>query len=579
MGTIVSRPNVNLAGSAGQLMLDFSKIMHRLLPRVQALVLAVVLTAVAVPIEPQHPVYEFIRRLDLKGAVPPGFEGILPWDSRDILSRLEAAEAVKERLQEWERRSLDVYLQEFSPERRSASTRLKAADSAYSVFAGATFWGAGYIQDSLPQGQRFLTGSFNPYLEAGFWGVGYAASSISIGMERSHVERFTETYRAVDGLPYNTNREGKAGIPQSVSTFDGFRVVTGFRKGPIRLDAGQDWNRFGPTHWQRATLGTGGYFWVQDSLPASDTVGFPGTEFPGRHRRGYRRPGESAPMPQLRLAFQGGRFAYVKLVAQRDGILGNQLATLVAHRLEWRVLPWLTLGGTELASIGGRVPEPVHWLPLVPLKIMEHQVKDKDNLAMSFDAEVRRSGLGRVYGELYLDDFSGPPFDFWGNKFAYAVGMEWIDPMRIAGVLRAEFAHVDPWVFTHHLPGRQHQHAGALYGSGLPGNSHALWVQAVCPLPRNLEASFQWTFQQRDVRTRGSSLFDVFQQGVDDRVKDFLGNTPETRNQVLFDLTWSWRRYLRFKAGLGYLVVEDWKGVAGESLASPSLLGELVLQY
>jgi hypothetical protein len=284
-------------------------------------------------------------------------------------------------------------------------------------------------------------------------------------------------------------------------------------------------------------------------------------------------------MPQLRLRFQGGGFSYVKIVAQRDGIVDDQLATLVAHRLEWRPFSFLTLGGTEIASIGGRVPEAVHWLPLVPLKIMEHQVRDKDNLALSVDLEVRRTGWGRAYGELYLDDFSGPPLDFWGNKFAYMLGAEWIDPFRGPGALRAEFAHVDPWVFTHHLAGRQHQHAGALYGSQLPANARALWVQAAFPLRRNLDASVQWRFQQRDLRSRGSSPFDVFIQGAEDREKQFLEDTPETRHQVEADLTWYWRRHVTFKAGAGFLTVDDWKGRAGETLAAPTLLGELELRY
>ena len=62
---------------------------------------------------------------------------------------------------------------------------------------------------------------------------------------------------------------------------------------------------------------------------------------------------------------------------------------------------------------------------------MEHQVRDKDNLAMSFDIEARRAGWGRAYGELYLDDFSGPPLDFWGNKLAWTLGFEWIDPLAM----------------------------------------------------------------------------------------------------------------------------------------------------
>ncbi len=537
------------------------------------------------PVEPQHPVYELIRRLELKGLIPAGVggpAGIRPWDSREVAAALDAAAAASAArpgaLRAWERRELDIQLQEFDPERRRESTRLKVVDSTYSLFAGVDFWGAGYAQDSLPEGVGFLTGSFGPRMDATFWSDAYLLTSGFIGMERSTVDRFTETYNPADGLPYNTSREGKQGIPQGVSTFDGFRTVVGYGRGPVRIEAGQDWNAWGPGNWQRMTLGTTGYVWAQDSLPASPEAEYPGTPFPGRHRRGYSRPGEGAPMPQLRLRLQGGKFSYVKVVAERDGIVPDHLATLVAHRLEWRPFPFLVLGGSEMASIGGRVPGPIYWLPLVPLKFLEHQVRDKDNLALSVDVEARRAGWGRVYGELYLDDFSGPPFDFWGNKFAFLAGCEWVEPMGLPAALRVEAAHVDPWVYTHHLTDRQHQHAGALYGSALAANSRALWTQLEAYLRQDLSASLNYRFQQRDFLSRGSSVFDVHEPGVDSDTKAFLDDMPETRHRLDADVTWSWRRYVRFKAGAGLLAVDAWKGT-GEDLFGPILLGELSFRY
>ena len=124
-------------------------------------------------------------------------------------------DALRDSLRDWERRTLARYLEEFSRERRLASTRLKVVDSAYLLTAGVEFWGAGYVQDSLPEGPRYLTGSLGPRIDAAFLeGDAYITSGIFIGMERSSVERFTETYNPADGLPYNTNREGKNGIPQ-----------------------------------------------------------------------------------------------------------------------------------------------------------------------------------------------------------------------------------------------------------------------------------------------------------------------------------------------------------------------------
>ncbi len=535
--------------------------------------------AAAVPIEPDHPVYDFLQRLEIQGLAPAGFGGVRPWDSRDILSRLEAAFAHEAELRPWDRNRLRSFLEEFSPERRRAATRLHVENERLAAFAGATYYTGGVWRDSLPKSQRFAFGSLTPWIEADYRDRLYAVSSATVGMERDHLARFTETYDPQRGMPYNTNREGKNGIPQNVSTFDGFRALFGYGDGTLRVEAGQDWNRFGPGHWQTATLGTHGYIWAQDSLPRSDSVGFLGANQPEKFRRGYRFPGESAPMPQLRLSVQGKNFTYVKIVAQRDGILSRSV-TVISHRLVVRPFPSLVLGGTEIAALGGRIPDLAYWLPLVPLKFQEHNGRGRDNIAMAFDAEWTWREHGRFYGELFLDDFSGPPLDYWGNKLAYTLGVEWENPFRLPAVWRAEFAEVDPWVFTHHLHDTQLQHSGALLGSRLPANALALWTEAVFPLPKDVEASVQWFSRLRDLRSRGSSPFDVFDPSSDSKTKLFLADSAvETRHEGNIILSWAWRRTLNLRAGGGFIWVTDWKGQSGRNLVSPQIQGEIYLRY
>jgi hypothetical protein len=161
----------------------------------------------------------------------------------------------------------------------------------------------------------------------------------------------------------------------------------------------------------------------------------------------------------------------------------------------------------------------------------------------------------------------------------YTTGLEWQDPFLVPGTFRCEFSHSDPWVGTHRRRDTQLQSGGASLGNVLPPNSHALWTEATFPLPRGVEGSVQWHFQQRDPVSRGSSIFDVYEQGVDDDTKPFLAGTPETRNQFDLGLTWSWRRYATLRGGMGWLWVSDWKGRNGEDLSSPVMRGEVTLRY
>lgn len=284
-------------------------------------------------------------------------------------------------------------------------------------------------------------------------------------------------------------------------------------------------------------------------------------------------------MTQIRMGFRMGIFEYVKVTAERQGLWSGSPAHVVAHRLTARPRPWLGIGLQEMVTTAGRPLDWTYIIPFVPLKYTEHQLGDRDNIAMGFDVEALWAGRGRAYGEVMLDDFSGWDAEFWGNKFAFTLGAEAVDLPAAGSVLRAEYARVEAWTFTHHRRDGQMQHFGALLGSSLPANSHALRFAWEHPLPRNVEARLEYRLLQRDVTARGSSVFDVHDEARDGRTKEFLGGTVETRHEVALGGTWRWRRFVELRGTVGYLAAEDWKGVAGEAVSGATVAGEIYLRY
>lgn len=233
-----------------------------------------------------------------------------------------------------------------------------------------------------------------------------------------------------------------------------------------------------------------------------------------------------------------------------------------------------------MTAIGPRTPEAVYFLPAMPLRVAEHEASDRDNAMMSFDAEWLIRGHGRLYGELLLDDFSGPPLDYWGNKLAWMLGGAWQDPLGLPVELQGEFAHVDPWVYGHHRRNTQMQSTGSLLGSSLPPNSRSWRGAILFPLPGGLEGTLNGEVRQRDLKSPGSSLFDgnPGARGGGD-LKRFLAQDVETRVQTEAGVSWAWRRYVLLGGGVGGLWVKNFRGEPGDKLATVTMRTEVLLRY
>jgi Capsule assembly protein Wzi len=564
-----------------------------------AVVFAVVLVlapapAEADPIEPQHAVYGLLRRGEALGHVPLGFTALRPRDRSEVLAALQkladlqggtdmpnpthTGPGVARMIAEAKR-----YLADLDLQLRGERSRLTYADTSGEgerLLGGlqADFLGSLHYLDSLPRPQAFSTGIFAVQAVGAYGDRLSLVSQAYLGMERSVVARFRENYDPSQGLPYNTDREGKRGIPRGVSTFDGFRAVIGYGHGPLRIEAGEDWNTWGPGQFSQTTLGTSPWFWVQDSLPASDTVGYKGTVRPGGYRRGFREPGEASPLPLLRLRFGTSRFEYVKLVAQRTALHIDSAAWMVAHRLVWRPTAKLSLGGTEMVMVGGRTPNLGYWLPLVPLKYAEHQYGDRDNIALGFDVTYRLPYAVLAYFDLLLDDFSGPPLDFWGNKYAFTAGIYAAAlPQSMEATL--EYTQVSPWFFTHLRPGTQMQSYGALLGSALPADSHRLMARLAYPWRPYADFMLEGYAMQRSVGDRPTSIFSVHEDAVDGTKRYFLGGPIESRQSLGLGTAWRYDRFAEVKLWAGSMWVSSWKGEDGKDLVTPWFHGTLHVTY
>ncbi len=536
----------------------------------------------AAPVDAPHPVYGFLRRLEVRGLMDRPFLGSLPFQNTEILAFLRGAEADSSRLNGREKRELARYLAEFDPEIHRRASRLAYADSGRYLSGTVRYFAEGHYRDSLPGADAGLFTAFTPHVEGGLARGLSFVSEATVGSEKSGRNRYFLNYDPQRGLPYNTRNRDTITDREDATTFDAFRTVLTWQGAGVSIDAGDDWNQWGPGVWQHPTFGPHSWFWVNDSLRAGDSAGFVGSYLPGSSRSGFRYPGESAPLTQVRLEFTWHALKYTKFIAQKTGLNVSEDAYVTAHRLEVKFGRNLLVGVHELVAYSGRAFEPIYAIPFVPLKFAEHQVGDRDNTALGFDLDYRLPRSMRIYGELFLDDLLGPAEIFgsyWGNKYAVLAGWEAYDLLMESSCLQIEYARVEPWLFGHQMRNDQLQHFGSLLGSSIPPDSHAAWARWKKSLPMGMEAELEYAFLQRQTRERGSSIFDVHKNAVDGTTKVFLGRDPETRNAVRAGLSARYDRYVLATASIGYLRVDGWKGNPSVALSGPSASGELVLTY
>jgi hypothetical protein len=240
------------------------------------------------------------------------------------------------------------------------------------------------------------------------------------------------------------------------------------------------------------------------------------------------------------------------------------------------------LGGNELLSVNRDRLEWSYTLPFIPLYLAENAVGDRDNSSVGFDIQYFLLNRARIFAELFFDDLLSPTDlfrDYYGNKYAFSIGVEIPDLFISGSNIELEYSRVEPWLYTHHTKNNQMQHYGALTGSHIPANSQIFHLRYTQVLNFPLSVSGEYSFYQHQHLDRGSSVFDVHDPFVEPTTKKFLGEYPETRNTFDVHISYFPIRLLELNVSCGYFLVDNWESQEGEYVEGWNLGGEVFLRY
>ena len=189
---------------------------------------------------------------------------------------------------------------------------------------------------------------------------------------------------------------------------------------------------------------------------------------------------------------------------------------LSGHRLDWRLNDRIELGISEIVLYGGdaRGPEWYYLNPILPYYASQFNANTEkegltrnDNIMLILEGAIRPIKGLRIYGELFVDDFSyvgrGDP-----NDFAFLTGIIWNNLLKSQQLsLVSEYARVNRWTYTHLVEENQYTHFGSIIGHRIGNDADQLylganyWVNAdtrlalFCQFNRNGEANVENRFR------------------------------------------------------------------------------------
>jgi hypothetical protein len=196
-----------------------------------------------------------------------------------------------------------------------------------------------------------------------------------------------------------------------------------------------------------------------------------------------------------------------------DKYLGKKYAAL--HHLDLAVTKWLNVGLFEGIVFGRRDRFEFGYLnPVIFYRSIEQQNGSIDNAVAGLDAKANVANHFQFYGQLLIDEFKLSELrrKWWGNKFAYQLGVKYIDAFGISNLdLQAEWNRVRPFTYSHNDSIADYSHQNQPLAHPLGANfNEMIGIARFQPAPKWLiQAKGIYYKQGRDTGATsvGSNIF------------------------------------------------------------------------
>lgn len=225
---------------------------------------------------------------------------------------------------------------------------------------------------------------------------------------------------------------------------------------------------------------------------------------------------------------------------------------VAAHRLEFSFPGVMDIGAQEMVVYSNRSVDLGYLTPLSLIESVQRSRGERDNVFWAVDLQTHFLQNIEFSATMVYDDINVPDMftDKWSDRYAWQIGMFYADPFAMANTnIMVEYTRVEPYVFSH---GRSRDNSytslGAMLGTRIGPNADAMTLRMDYLPLRNLSFSLRVIFERHGMnpldstgavlRNVGGDVLFPFREGVDPERKVFLGGTKYRNRRIDVSALW-----------------------------------------
>ena len=520
-----------------------------------------------------HPVYAFLKRMEVKGIIERYHDAVLPLSRKEVAGFLQATLLKASHLPPAERGRLRELLAEFQFD-------IKGTVDGFSTTAGY----GGDLADSVDTGflentQRFLylhaDTAANLFVNLLVDADGRHISGDALGDD--HAEFLQLGFRArgtlLQHLGYSltaTNAQFWGSrdlllrdpqLSQSHALTEGNFQNFDFEEGSVRYDGGIVSAQIG----RERMLWGAGYdqkMILSDNPRVFDFIRADVAYKALRYTFLHAWLLGTASTLRFGLPADSSADRYEPVIADKF---------LAAHRLEVSFPGVLDVGAQEVVIYSNRSVDLGYLTPLSLFESVQRSRGDRDNVFWALDVQTHFLPNIEFSGTIMYDDIDVPDMfgTKWSDRYAWQLGMFYADPFDIPNTnVTVEYTRVEPYVYSH---GRSRDDSytslNALLGANVGPNGDAMAVHFDYLPLRNLSFAFRVIFERHGANpvdstgqvlvNVGGNVFFPHRDGVDSQTKEFLAGTKFRSRSMEISVLWEIINQCWLEAGYHFDSLEE----------------------